>query len=176
MTKSRLTQKELKRNLSYNPDDGSFIRVIANSGAVKIGDRAGSIHNHGYISIKVNSKCYLAHRLVFLYIDGIFPQNHVDHINHIKTDNRLVNLRKVTCQENHKNVTLQKSNTSGVVGVNYDKKGSNWRARIGVNKDRINLGCFLDKFDAICARKSAEKRYNYHENHGSKLVKVWYQK
>jgi len=46
------------------------------------------------------------------------------------------------------------------------KDAKKWGARIETLDKRLNLGCFEDFFEAICVRKSAEIRYNYHENHG----------
>ena len=64
---------------------------------------AGTIQNTGYIAIKIDGKLYLAHRLAYLYHAGYFPELELDHINNIKTDNRLVNLREVTHWENQQN-------------------------------------------------------------------------
>ena len=93
------------------------------------------------------------------------PVSEVDHINHNGLDNRWVNLRQVTRQENCKNTSLYKRNKSGVSGVAWNKRDKKWMAEIG-QRPRRKLGRFIDKFEAICARKSAENKLNYHPNHG----------
>ena len=112
-------------------------------------------------------KSYRAHRLAFLYMLGRLPDGEVDHINHIKDDNRWENLRDVTKQDNCKNLGLSKANTSGVTGVHFFKRDKKWRASITVDGKIINLGHY-DGFDEACkVRKRAEIEHNYHSNHGA---------
>lgn len=159
-----ITQKELKELLNYNPDTGIFTWRYSRRGAKK-GSTAGSNDGYGYTSIRVNSKPYGSHRLAWLYMFGAWPKNQIDHINHDRVDNRIENLREVTRQENGRNLALNKKNTSGVTGVR--RKGNQWYATIGVNGSKVRLGGFKDKFEAICARKSANNKYGFHKNHGS---------
>ena len=162
-----LTQGELKKQLHYNSSDGVFTRLRTFSG-VKAGDVAGSISN-GYAMINVLSKLYPAHRLAWLYVYGEWPKNQIDHINHIRDDNRIINLRDVTHQENHKNKKQQCNNASGVTGVYWNKVCEKWQSSVSVEGKLLHLGYFTDKFEAICARKSAETKYGYHNNHGNKI-------
>ena len=71
-------------------------------------------------------------------------------------------------QENGKNRPMQKNNTSGVVGVHRCKTHNRWVAYTKVDGKFINLGYFKDKFEAICARMSANNKYGFHANHGNK--------
>jgi hypothetical protein len=165
MTDKILTQEQLKEILNYNPETGDFTWKKQVSNSVKIGEVAGNVSN-GYRQIKINSKLYRAHRLAWLYLNGSFPINEIDHINHIKDDNRVINLREATRKENLMNVGMLKSNTSGVMGVSMHKKTKKWLSSIQVNKKLIHLYCGNDFFEAICARKSAENKYDFHPNHG----------
>ena len=161
-----ITQSELKELLSYNPETGVFTRV-KNSGRAKVGDVAGcKDSSNGYIAICVQNKRYRAHRLAWLYVSGKFPKDQIDHINHDRADNRFANLREASNQENHKNTSIQKNNTSGVAGVNWHKASGKWKARIKVSQEDIHLGLFIDIIEAAKARKSAEVKYGFHENHG----------
>ena len=162
-----LIQSELKRLLHYDPNTGIFTRLVEVGNSINIGDIAGTILGSGYEGIRVLGKSYLAHRLAWLYTHGEWPKNQIDHVNHNKLDNRIINLREVTQQENTKNQALYKNNKSGVAGVHWCKISKKWVVQVGIRKKRIKLGYFLDKFEAICARKSAEKKYGYHENHGA---------
>ena len=163
-----LTQKELKRQLHYEPLSGVFTRKISNHRSVKVGDIAGTKHPYGYIMIKVTKKITAAHRLAFLYMDGIMP-NEVDHINHVRDDNRWINLRSVTRSENCKNNSKRKDNSSGVCGVHWKTRDKRWIAQIRVDGKNIWLGQYTVFSDAVNARKNAEVLYGFHENHGKDL-------
>lgn len=161
-----LTQKELKKTLEYDPLTGEFIRLIANGSGDYIGDVAGGLV-HKYIRIMMGGKIYSAHRLAWLYMTGKWPKDQIDHINHIRGDNRWVNLREATSYENQRNRPLLRNNKSGINGIRWDK--NRWVVTVGVDGANIHLGRFADKFEAICARKSADNKYDYHPNHGAKL-------
>lgn len=84
----------------------------------------------------------------------------VDHINtHHPEDNRKANLRIVTQTENQMNRKLATNNKSGITGVYWNKRDKCWLAQIGLNNQKIRLGCFKNKDDAIKARKEAEEKY-----------------
>jgi hypothetical protein len=156
-----LTQKELKRLLSYDPETGLFT-WLKSRGTVAKGSIAGSIGSKGYVKIQISGKTYLAHRLVFLYLGLELPED-VDHINHNRIDNRLCNLRQVSRADNCRNRT--NPNTQKVFGV-CEIRDKYYQVVIGQDSKKIELGCFNDYFEAVCARKSAELKLNYHRNHG----------
>jgi hypothetical protein len=161
-----LTQETLKELLSYDPATGIF-RWKVSSNHVKIGSIAGALHNKGYIAIKVKRENYLAHRLVWLYMYGYIPTQHIDHIDHDRSNNSLSNLREVPIQINCQNLSMYSSNTSGVMGVKWHKRDKVWEAQITVNKKRLHLGRSKDMTKAIELRKEAEVLYMFHENHGA---------
>ena len=163
-----ITQKRLKELLDYNAVTGEFTWLVT-KGKAKAGTVAGWLEN-GYLRIGIAGKTYQAQRLAWLNKHGAFPKNQLDHINHIRDDNRIANLREVTQAENQKNVSKRSDNTSGFTGVCWYKRHSNWRVQITVNGKIIHLGYFSDIDDAITARKSANIKYTYHANHGSQAV------
>ena len=167
--KKMISQEELKKQVNYSPKTGVFTRLIAESNNANIGDVAGNIFGKGYVRFEIKGRAYLAHRLAFLYMTGEMPR-YTDHINHIRHDNRWVNLRKVTQTENQRNASKRKDNRSGVTGVVLVKKTGKLQARIVINRKTKYLGTFDDFFEAVCTRKSAEVRYNFHENHGKVAV------
>jgi len=120
----------------------------------------------GYPSGRILGRQMEAHRIIFALHHGRWPSGEVDHINGDRADNRPVNLRDVSHQENTRNARKPYNNTSGVVGVRWDKKTRKWHAFIGVSKRTINLGYYSDKNDAISVRASAERQYGFHVNHG----------
>ena len=159
-----MTQSKLKSLLRYDKETGEFTWI--KSSPKMIGKVAGTVKgDSGYVQIQIGNKLHRAHRLVFLYVFGYMPK-FVDHENHNRADNSLDNLRDVTKIQNSQNVLKSKRNTSGQVGVSWNKNNNNWRASINVNKKKINLGSF-DKFsEAVDARKLAEVAYGFHKNHG----------
>lgn len=123
--------------------------------------------SRGYIQVRVLSERLKLHRLIWLYMTGEWPKGDIDHINGNKADNRWENLREVSHQENMKNKSQYKTNTSGTSGVNWRKDHKKWQACISTPESKWkSLGFFDTKEEAIAARKAAEIEYNYHENHG----------
>jgi len=169
MTDISLTQNELKLLLDYNPVTGIFTRRVT-SYRVKsqIGDIVGCLHDNGYLRTRINYRLYYLHRLAFLYMLGIFPPKQVDHINHLRTDNRWENLRHVTHRDNARNRPLGRTNKSGYFGVYWKKDKKKWAAQIRDNNSKlIYLGIFTDLAKAVTVRKIAENKYGYHLNHGN---------
>jgi len=165
-----INQIELKKLVEYDKDTGIFKRKISTSNGATVGDVAGSTHSSGYERLRIlgEKNPIPAHRLAWLYVYGVWP-NHIDHINGVRNDNRIKNLRSVSQPENNLNKKIFKNNSSGVSGINWISRLGKWRVRIGVSGEYISIGCFQYKWDAICARKSAENKYGYHINHGRKI-------
>jgi HNH endonuclease len=151
-----LTQERLKELLSYDPETGIFVRLIRTSSRANIGQIAGSL-KRGYKVILVLRKSYMAHRLAWLYIHGVFPQNHIDHINGIKDDNRMVNLREVTPAQNQQNRVKSKDNKSGFLGVSYNMRNEKFVANICLNRKIHYLGLFDTAEEASEAYKKKKK-------------------
>lgn len=162
---STLTQKYLKEILHYTPDTGEFIWKVRIARRVHIGDIAGCLSPRGYITIVISGKIYLAHRLAFLYMTGVMPEQ-ADHDNHIRNDNKWKNLNKATNTTNQRNQSLFKNNKSGCMGVCWSKASNKWVASIKVNGKRIYLGLHSELADAAKVRKTAEIKYGFHSNHG----------
>ncbi len=97
---------------------------------------------------------------------GAMPEEHIDHINGIRDDNRWENLRPVNRATNQKNMKLFANNTSGVPGVRKSPNGLKWVSRIFTEGKEVHLGTFKNKEDAVAARKKAEIDYGVHANHG----------
>ena len=159
-----LTQQRLKEVVSYDAESGVFTWAKNRTRASK-GRVAGGIDGHGYWIIGIDGVRHSAHRLAWLYVYGFYPKE-VDHQNHIRHDNRMINLRATDRSGNGKNISKPSDNKSGVVGVS-------WTKRIGKRNDKWEvracgkfLGYFDDFFEAVCKRKSVEKQFNFHPNHG----------
>ena len=180
MSKKELPSPELLRQLlRYEPDTGklywkertpdmfddgrckSFNSQFANKEAFTFTGRDG--YKHGNV---LNQRPYLAHRVIWAIVHGKWPLNHIDHINGIRDDNRIVNLRDVSRGQNQRNLKLPTNNTSGVIGVSWANREKKWNAYITVDRRRRSLGYFTDFAEAVSARKEAEAKYDFHPNHG----------
>jgi len=121
----------------------------------KIKDHCWSFRGD-YLVANINNRPVLMHRFMLGLIDR---RQFVDHINHKGYDNRRSNLRVCTNSQNNFNRKLEKTNTSGIKGVSFNKKTNKWFAYIGVNNKRIRLGNYVNLKDAVDARLTAEEKY-----------------
>ena len=162
MSKPILTQIQLKEIIEYNPETGVFKWTKKKKWTNK--RTVGHIDKDGYHSIMIDGRNWRAHRLAWLYIYGELPDQ-IDHVNHNKADNRIVNLRSVTNQQNQMNRRYT-GNSAGFMGVCYDKSRKQYKPHIKVDQELINLGRYDTLEEAIDARIAAEVEYGFHINHG----------
>jgi len=156
---SILTQKRLMELLEYDSSTGAFYWRV-NRGPQKIGSPAGTLNKVGYVQITIDRKIYLAHRLAWLYVNGAFPSYDIDHINRVKNDNRIENLRIALPSENHQNKGKSASNKSGVIGVCWDSGAKKWRSYIRLKGKLIHLGLHPTIERAKIAREEAKAQYH----------------
>lgn len=160
-----ITQVELKRLVSYDPETGEF-RWKERMGKMQAGSLCGNINNRGYWTVQIFRSQYSIARLAFLYMTGSFPKGCVDHISGVKHDNSWRNLRDISSAENQKNKAAPRNNKSGFAGVRWNVDRRKWTAQIGKENRTIILGWFEEKEAAILARKKALVEHGFHENHG----------
>ena len=143
MTKTELTAARLREVLDYNPETGEFVRIIGVRGQAA-GAIAGTVSAVlGYIFIGIDGARYLAHRLAWLYMHGKWPEKQIDHINGIRSDNRLANLREATAAQNRQNQTeFRRNNSSGYLGVYADKNTGLYTASIKVGGVQHHIGSY----------------------------------
>ena len=121
--------ERLRELLSYDPDSGIFRwRVCARRKLV--GSIAGHKGKQGYMHIGIDGRDYRAHRLVWLYVYGKWPPTEIDHINLLRHDNRLANLRLASREQNSANAPSHRDSSSGLKGVSFHKHMRKWRAEI----------------------------------------------
>lgn len=151
--------QELVRELYSYRSDGVLIRKVARSNKVKVGDKVGTLYPNGYLKTGIGSKEYTVHGLIWLYHTGSLPKLDIDHINGIRSDNRIENLREVSRSVNMQNLKKAPAHnkTSGLLGVKRHSKGKRWQAQIQVNKKQIYLGLFDTKEEAQVAYLKAKR-------------------
>jgi len=157
----------IRKLFSYDCESGILFWKVKLNRSIRIGAKAGTINKYNkYLIVTIDKKKYMAHRIIWAYVYGFWPKNHIDHINHIRSDNKLLNLREATSQENSRNASIRKDNTSGIAGVNLVKPTNKWGVFIKPYDKNLYLGSYDDFFEACCARLSASNKYGFHNNHG----------
>lgn len=161
-----MTKDFIEQLLSYNPQTGVFVRkgiwrrgkIHHAIGRAKAGDIAGSKCDRGYLWISLPGGRVSCHRLAWFLTHGEWATGDIDHINGNKSDNRLVNLRAATRSQNKQNIQKPMAhNSSGYLGVCFDKSRGKFVATINVNGKQKNLGRF-DSAEEAHQRYLAAKR------------------
>ena len=158
----RLSAKRLRELLHYNAETGLFHWAVKRNGSKGIDSPAGSPNQKGHINIGIDGVRYRAHRLAWLYVYGRWPEKELDHINRVKADNRIANLREVSRSQNVQNTLLRANNKSGQKGVCWKKEKGVWGASIAVNGKQYHLGYYLSVEAASAAYKKAAARFHTH--------------
>jgi HNH endonuclease len=158
-----LTADQLRAVLTYYPKTGLFfwksrpdIRPSANSG--RQGKMAGTTKPIGYVYICINRRLYLAHRLAWFHVHGRWPVAEIDHINEVRTDNRLANLRECSHGENNTRSKARADNKSGVLGVFRTALSPKWQAQVQHQGVSIHVGMFDTIEEAKAARDEVARR------------------
>lgn len=142
-------------NELFEYKEGKLYNKI-NRGRVKAGEIAGNLDTSkgkGYWRVKLNGKSYYVHRLIYIMFHGHIPRNkQVDHINQIKTDNRVENLRLVTQTENQWNYKSK--------GYCFSKRDNKWQAYITFNGVRKTIGLYDTEAEAKEARAEAKAKHH----------------
>ena len=150
-----LTQDKLQEALSYDPDTGEFMWKLRSADRIKVGDVAGSLKANGYIGIQICGKLYKAHRLAWLYTHGSWPSDQIDHINCVKHDNRINNLREATQSQN---LADRPAWRDGLKGASFNKHANKWHASIQKDGHSSHLGYFTSEEEANCAYAGAARQ------------------
>jgi len=159
MATNILTQARLKELLHYDPATGVFTNACQRGQRGVLGAVAGHVNDaRGYVRIKITGTKYFAHRLAWLHEYGVFPNMHLDHIDRNPSNNKINNLRMVTCSENMQNMGTYCGSVSGHKGVTWCSQRGKWRARISVNGKQYFLGAFDDATAASNAYLAAASK------------------
>ena len=159
--RNSFTAEEAKKVWNYDPESGILTwKNPCNRKSQFIGKRAGYTDPIGYTYVSFKNSRYLLHRIIWLIVTGKWPENEIDHINGIKNDNKLENLREATSVQNKMNCEKRKRNKSGYKGVSWDKQKQKWRAQISIRGKRLHLGYFDNKGLAAYEYNLAAKKYH----------------
>lgn len=147
---ARLSQEKLLGLLIYDPETGVF-RWRISWYCKMAGDIAGSDLKDGRRRLNIDGNLYYAHRVAWLYMMGVWPDEEIDHINRDWTDNRWSNLRAASHRENFCNIAKHKNNRSGRLGVCLDKRENLRKRYIVYIRDKPGLkgGRFLGRYETL---------------------------
>ena len=151
-----ITQQELLERFEYR--DGELYRKVAPQGT-KVGEKVGMLSSNGYVRTKIKCRPALVHRLIFMMHHGYFPEQ-IDHINGVRSDNRIENLRSVSRPENRYNAKIFSRNKSGVKNVHWLATQKRWAVNITVDKKRKFIGGFTDLEAAELVAQLAREKYH----------------
>jgi hypothetical protein len=153
--------KDLLHNLFTYCDGSLFVKNPQLRSKYKFGDKAGTLNKNGYRVIRISGKVFLEHRLIWLMHYGKLP-TFIDHINGIRNDNRIENLRESTLTQNQQNKKLSKANTTGFKNVYFHKKSKLYRVSIRFNGKKLQVASLHDiELADLVAQMAREK---YHKN------------
>lgn len=155
-----ITRERLMSYVNYDPETGAFTHAIPRKSSRGVGMPCGTVQGRGYLSIRVEKRTYLAHRLAWLWVHGTFPPETIDHRNGHKLDNRIANLRLAKPWQNSANTKRPSHNTSGYKGVVWYKARGQWTSEIRSAGRKYFLGYFADKEAAAAAYAEAAHRLN----------------
>lgn len=153
-----LTADYVKTLLNYDPETGVFFWTDKAHGKAK-NKKAGYLDADKYLKIRINYKQYLLHRIAWLIVYGVWPENQIDHIDGDPQNNRISNLRDVDARINqHNRKKAASNNMICFLGVSKTKKGRPYRARIKICGVEKNIGRFDTAEDAHKAYLKAKRK------------------
>lgn len=154
---AELTAKRVRDLFDYDPLTGAMLRRVTRGGTARKGALAGHKTKEGYLSTRVDGRAYFNHRLIWLLVTGRWPNNFIDHINGVRDDNRLANLRDVTRTCNGENLhQAHADNPSGFLGVHWYARTKSFQAKLYTGGKHIHLGLYATPEAAHAAYLAAK--------------------
>jgi hypothetical protein len=185
MNRDKISPEILRKIISYDPESGKLFWLtrpvdMFNDTIGRTKEQACPIWNGrfagkeaftaydgcGYRMGLAFGVSFRAHIVCWAVHNGQWPLHQIDHVNGIRDDNRIINLRDVPQSENGKNQKMPSHNTSGKIGVYLSPTSGKWCAAIRVGRKKEHLGTFDTFEQAASAREMAAARYQFHQNHG----------
>jgi hypothetical protein len=155
---NRISYDELKQRLHYDPATGIFTWLTGQRRGKRAGGLGSNSRGHRYWVIKLRGPSLTstpASHIAHCYMTGKWPDQEMDHINRLATDDRWQNLRSVTRAQNEWNKDKYRNNKSGIKGVYFHSLQKNWQTSIRRNGRRVYLGRFLTAQEAAAAYQEA---------------------
>jgi len=151
-----LTQAQVRALFDYDPKTGVVLRKSSSLIDPRFKRVVGDLNTRGYLSVWIKPKRYQLHRIIWLWVYGVWPTKNIDHINRVPNDNRLSNLREASQLENMHNRSKSTRNWSGYIGVHWYPERCKWQAQISADGHKHHLGYF-DSLELASAAYQAAK-------------------
>lgn len=159
MAKPNISAERLRALVDFDQLTGQFTRDTSRRGPRTESNIIGSPNKDGYLFAMLDGKTYALHRLAWFYVHNVWPDGEVDHINGVRSDNRIDNLRTVTKTVNQQNRRkAARHNKSGFLGVHWCRCKNKWRATISVDGRNKSLGRFETPEAAYAAYVEAKRK------------------
>jgi len=153
------SQDKLRSLFFYTPETGELKWRIRIPNKIGLYQPVGHKDVTGYLATRIKGKMFRVHRLIWMLHYGEDPGLlHIDHVNGIKDDNRIQNLRLATQSQNACNCKMRSHNTSGVRGVSWMPQRKQWQTYINHKGKRFALGVFKNLDDAVKTVNEARER------------------
>jgi len=160
-----ITQQQLKELYHYDPLTGIWTRIKCMNSRHPVGQILSAVSVRGYPKVMINKKVYMLHRLAWLYVHNYIPDV-IDHDDRDKLNCKLENLKDSSMQKNSKNRKLPSNNTTGEMGICFDKSTNRYMLQVTkLNGKRINRR-FNTIEEAVLARDKIYEEEEYHVSHG----------
>lgn len=151
--------KYIRALFDYDPEKGALIWRYKRR-SKREGKPAGSTNKRGYVFVIIDARYYYAHRLIWVWHHGDTLLQ-IDHINGVKDDNRIENLRLATNSQNNMNLGAKRSNkSSGVKNVTWHAQANKWFVQVAKDGVVVYRGWFTELADAEEAAKEARRKYH----------------
>ena len=137
-----ITQEFVREKFHYDPDTGRITHINDKIQRKHRGQEAGYINDQGYRMIILKNWRYRAHWIAWMYMYGEWPAGRLDHVNRIRDDNRISNLRVANTSQNNANRAVRAGTETGLKGIRRMRDG--WQARIDYEGRHFHLGTFND--------------------------------
>jgi hypothetical protein len=148
--------------------DGKLVRKVS-IGSSKAGSIADYKEPNGYLRVRVDGKRYAVHQVVFCMQHGYIPKM-LDHINGVRDDNRIENLREADHSKNGYNTKTPLTNTTGFKNVQWVKHMNKWQVKLKVKKQNTVIGYFADlELAQLVATEARNKYHGEFANHGVRI-------
>jgi len=158
MAENDFTASQVRELLNYDPHTGLFTWKIGRPGT-RLGSLAGTLTKDGYVMLSANGAKVFAHRAAWLLMHNTWPKAEIDHINGVRNDNRIENLRDVSPSVNQQNVRrARRDNKSGFLGVTRQK--NLWTSQLTIRGKTLHLGLFRTPEEASEAYLKAKREHH----------------
>ena len=159
----KVTRQFLHDHFEYKDGDLFWKKPLSNR--VKVGQKAGTLKDNGYLVTRIDGNMMRNHKIVYMLFNDEIPEL-IDHIDGNKLNNRIENLRLASKIENAQNSKLRSDNSTGVKGLRWHSQRNKWNVRLVINKKEKSFGLFEDfELAELVAFEAREKYHGQFARH-----------